>query len=189
MYKRQVIQLDPDSKQLIDSLADKNAQLIITDWNITLYLLLQTDGIKLSFDQPSTIDTKISGKLFDLLNTGIAKGDTAKAFEHNIDVSGDIQLAEKIQAILKNIDIDLEEQLSKITGDTIAHNLGLGIKNAKSSIKKGLSSLIESGTEFAQEEAKITPTHSEVDQFYQEVRTIRDDVERLEARINLLEVS
>jgi ubiquinone biosynthesis protein UbiJ len=58
---------------------------------------------------------------------------------------------------------DIEEELSAVIGDTAAHGLG----------------------EFA-EESRDVPSRYEVDQFSKRVNELRDDVDRLAARIGRL---
>jgi ubiquinone biosynthesis protein UbiJ len=68
-------------------------------------------------------------------------------------------------------------------GDPAAHQVGAGVRAAGRWGQKVGDTLLQNLREYLQEEARIVPTRYEVDAFLGEVDTLRDDVERLEARI------
>ncbi len=178
--------MDPDTKPALHTLSGKAIALHITDWNIDMYCRYHDDGIQMSSSAPATVDTHIYGKLFGLMKVGIAKGDSTALFENKIEIEGDTTTGEQARALFQNLDIDWEEHLSRITGDSIAHHIGKGAKRLSKWLKSTACNTQQSTTEYLQYESQTLPCREEVDDFFQDIQQCRDDVERIEARINLL---
>ncbi|MDF1655498.1 MAG: SCP2 sterol-binding domain-containing protein [Coxiellaceae bacterium] len=178
--------MDPDTKPALQELAGKAIALHITDWNINMYCRYHDDGVQMSSTAPATVDTHINGKLFGLMKVGLAKGDSTALFEQKIEIEGDTATGEKARALFQNLDIDWEEHLSRITGDSIAHHLGKGAKRFGDWLKQTRTATCQSTTEYLQYETQALPCREEVEDFYKGVQTCRDDIERIAARIDLL---
>ena len=108
-------------------------------------------------------------------------------FSGNVRIEGDDQTAHRFSEALGGLDIDWEEQLSHITGDIAAHEIGRGLRALAREGKRIGRSSGDNLSEYLTEEARLLPHRFEVDDFLSEVDALRDDVERLAARITLLE--
>ncbi|MGB5200150.1 MAG: sterol-binding protein, partial [Sedimenticolaceae bacterium] len=89
--------------------------------------------------------------------------------------------------VLADLDIDWEEQLSRFTGDIAAHEIGRGVRAASREGARMRRSSEQILSEYLTEEARLLPHRFEVEDFIADVDTLRDDAERLAARIALLE--
>jgi ubiquinone biosynthesis protein UbiJ len=178
------LELDPDCIQDIAQLSGKVVQIQITDWNLQWFIQLTKSGLDFSAEAPATPDTIVSGKLFDLFNLGVNKGSNEALFSTSVDISGDSALGEKIRDIFSRLDIDWEEHLSRFTGDIIAYKLGSTARSIFKSGKNAADALSLNVKEFLQSESKQLASRPEVEQFVEAVSTLRDDVDRAEARIN-----
>ena len=85
------------------------------------------------------------------------------------------------------LDIDWEEQLSKLTGDIIAHQLGNAARHGRRAFRFGLDTLEKDSGEYLQEELRLLPTRIETENFSDEVSRISMDVDRLAARLKRLQ--
>jgi ubiquinone biosynthesis protein UbiJ len=79
-----------------------------------------------------------------------------------------------------------EEQLSHITGDIIARQIGNVARLSGKFISDSRNTLEQDVSEYLQEEARLLPTHTEVNDFLEDVDQLRSDVDRLNARIERL---
>ncbi len=107
-------------------------------------------------------------------------------FSGDVAISGDTQLAHQFGKILGAMDVDWEEQLSRYTGDMIAHELGNLARTALHWGRRSLNTLGQDLQEYLQAELRMLPEQPEIEQFLQGVDRVRDDVERLEIRLDLL---
>lgn len=132
-------------------------------------------------------DSTLSGSPLDLMRATDSSEGARQLFSGNVRIEGDDQAAHRFSQALGGLDIDWEEQLSRLTGDIAAHEIGRGLRAiAREGERIGHSSG-ENLSEYLTEEARLLPHRFEVDDFLSEVDALRDDVERLAARITLLE--
>ena len=107
-------------------------------------------------------------------------------FQGAVKIDGDTETGQAFQDLLADVDWDWEEQLSRVTGDVIAHQTGKLAKQAKQLLSDSRDTLAQDCSEYLQEEAQWLPTQIEVDYFLADVDRLRDDVARLEARVKRL---
>ena len=181
-----VLRLDPDTIERLKKLDGKSVKVMISDWNISFFVLPYAYGLQLLSEYDKQLNTVISGKLFSLMKAGAAKAQTTALFDESITISGDTQTGEAIRDVLKNLDIDWEEQLSKIVGDSFAHPIAYHAKKAVGLGKQTIKSLGENVAEYLHYESQQLPPEQAVENFITNVGRLRDDVDRLEARINQL---
>ena len=91
--------------------------------------------------------------------------------------------------ILDELDIDWEEQLSRLTGDVVAHQLGNLARRGRHVLRHGLNTLEQDIGEYLQEELRVLPTRIETENFSSDVTRISMDVERLAARVKRLQAA
>ncbi len=81
---------------------------------------------------------------------------------------------------------DLEEELSTVLGDVPAHEMGRFAKLTLGWTRRAVATTVTNVAEyFAHERQDLVP-RNEADPFLAGVDAVREDVDRLEARINLL---
>lgn len=107
--------------------------------------------------------------------------------QKKLNLIGDIYVAQTFSALLKDLDIDWEEQLSGYTGDVVAHQTFTSMRalfdSAKTQIEQGA---MELGDRLTQSDS-IAVKPSEMFEFSRSVNDLRSATERLSARIALLE--
>lgn len=146
------------------------------------------DGIELrkSADKGHP-NVSISGPPLALIGLLMAKNQLHHTQDSEIYMEGDVQLARKLAQFAGRLDIDWEEWLAEKTGDVIAHQLGTWGRQLWVWRKRVHQSLLLATGEYLQEEAMHLPTRVETEHFMDEVDSLRDAVERLEARILALQ--
>ena len=166
----------------LKAMSDKVIGLSLTVPRLELFLLIKEDTIRVCADYSGTPDTQICGSIFDLLKLGADKevGDQAV----HLEIIGDVQLGQRLQHLLNEIEFDSEELLAPLIGDIATHQLSEGLRAGGNFIEQCIESLSFSSSEFLQEELKITPSRQEIDYFINNVEHLRDTVERLHARFD-----
>ena len=104
----------------------------------------------------------------------------------NISIDGDLELANQFSQVLKKIEWDFEEDLSRYIGDIPAIQTTKILKKIVASSKKNINNITGTLLEYWQEENKILTKKRNVEIFYSEVDKIVEDTERLEARIKIM---
>ena len=131
-------------------------------------------------------DVAISGPPFTLLALVGSLESVDGVLPPDVSIRGELQLVQKISKLAKRANIDWEEPLSKLFGDTVAHEFGRGVRGFFSWARAATETFACDMGEYLREERRLTPTKLEVDDFAVDVDKVRDDVERLEIRINRL---
>ncbi|CDT89003.1 ubiquinone biosynthesis accessory factor UbiJ [Vibrio coralliirubri] len=101
-------------------------------------------------------------------------------------LEGDIQLAQKFAQLMTDCKPDLEEWLSRVTGDVVAHTLVQGVKNVGGFVAKQATKHQNHVAQVLTEEWKIAPAPLEVAHFCDQVDDVKSSAARLEAKLNAL---
>jgi ubiquinone biosynthesis protein UbiJ len=136
-------------------------------------------------DYRGTPDAVISGAPWSLARVAYG-GDRGALFAGEVEIRGDVTVGQRFEAILRGIDIDWEEQLSRLVGDVAAHQVGKLVRDTMAWGAKSAETLGRDVSEYLQEESRHLPQRDEVDAFLTAVDDLRNDVERLGARIRRL---
>ena len=128
-------------------------------------------------------DVQISGSLISFTN--LLRDNSSDALrDGSIGINGDVAVAQKFQKLFEMIKPDIEEELSHVVGDVMANNIVKFSKKTGVWMLNTRDILQENIKEYLQEEIKLMPSKYEFNFFSKEVSKIRDDIERLEKKIN-----
>ena len=100
-----------------------------------------------------------------------------------IEMQGDMELAQEISFLARHLSWDAEEDLSHVVGDIAAHRI---VATARGFGRWGRDAAWRSAqgaAEYATEEAPLIASRVKVESFLREVDELRDAVERLEKRV------
>ena len=172
------------ARELCDKLDGKVIAVRVRDTALAMYFSIDNNEVALSTDSASDPDVVITGSLLTLASLA-ATPDSAKS-DVKLDLTGDLEAAQRFQRLLKFARPDIEEQLSTIVGDTAAHQIGKaakGIGRWGSEVSQTMQANVR---EYLQEESRDLPSRYEVERLAGEIDTLRDDVDRLAARVTRL---
>ncbi len=180
------LNLDPFTIKRLSLLQDKVIKIELTDWEMQFFVHPDEHGIQLLAEQAGTVDTTISGSLNGLIRASQQGGSSSALFENRIDVTGDVQAGEAMRDVMQKLDIDWEEHLSRLVGDTLAHTITTKVADLIKHGKQITGALRENINEHIHEEAQLFPSCAQVEEHYQQINTLRDDVDRAQARMQRL---
>jgi ubiquinone biosynthesis protein UbiJ len=191
----QLLKLHDDSQHRLKKIAGKSLQVTIKElpWPLLFTFSNQIDVravITPDNDLEPTsepVDCLIELNLETLPKLRDSSQLTQLIQQKKLNLIGDIYVAQTFSALLKDLDIDWEEQLSGYTGDVVAHQTFASMRalfdTAKTQIEQGA---IELGEHLTQSNS-IAVKPSEMMGFSRGVTRLRSATERLSARIALLE--
>ena len=176
--------LDPESKEHLYRLSGKVVKI---EWGpLTYYWFFKSDLIYLSKDYNGPADLILSGSTFDFLRMAFISKDNALT-DIPLQVIGDMEFAKQFKDFFANLEVDYEEQLSKIVGDGIAYPMIQVLKAISLWANVSMESLSQNLTNYVQREMNWLVSSEELQLFFSDVDELRDDCARLEARIKRLE--
>jgi ubiquinone biosynthesis protein UbiJ len=178
-----VLQLDEESYKNLIELAGKIIAIEISGLNITVYLNLTSQGVELKSGCADAVDVTIKAPamtFFTMLLTG--RGEQSVSVG-DMEITGDVGLAQQFQSTLKMLEIDWEEYISTWVGDYSAHKLGNIFRDARKYMKESKEIMGMNISEYLRYEKELLPEQIEIDEFNSAVDVIRSDSERLNQRI------
>jgi ubiquinone biosynthesis protein UbiJ len=178
--------LDPDAMARLGPLTGKVIDVELRGMGITLHMAPHGGGIQLLHDYAAEADAVISGTPLSLARVGLGR-ERRLLFAGEVEIRGDVTVGQRFEAVLRDIDIDWEEQLSRLVGDVAAHQVGNLVRDGLSWGAKTLETLGRDISEYLQEESRHLPQRDEVDRFLAAVDVLRNDVERLDVRVKRLQ--
>lgn len=102
-------------------------------------------------------------------------------------ISGNAEYAETLSFIFRHLEWDVEADLAPWVGDIIAHRLTRLGRSLQQHLRQGASNLAANLSEYARDETGFLVAEARLENFNTQVSTLRDDLARLEKRIQQLE--
>jgi ubiquinone biosynthesis protein UbiJ len=182
-----VIGLDPAAADRLSRLHGRVIAIRLTGLGLELIFVPGPDGrLQLLGSIEGEPDCRLSGSPLDLMRSGDKKDGPAQLFAGRVTIEGDVELAQRFGEIIGGLDIDWEEQLSRLTGDVFAHEIGTAARKAARWGRRSADVLGTDLAEYLTEEARLVPHRNELETFLDDVDRLRDDLARLEARVQRL---
>jgi ubiquinone biosynthesis protein UbiJ len=179
--------LDQNSGVFLAPLAGKVIAVTISTFNETIYLCPTADSIQLLDQFPDQPDTRLTGSVFAFGLMGLSSKPMRSIFSGEVVIEGDMQTGRKFQELFAKLDINLEQQLARYTGDSLAHNISRFFRSGQDWSKESIETFRLNASEFLQEETRDLPAVPEMDIFYRQIDELRTDFDRLQSRIERLE--
>ena len=105
---------------------------------------------------------------------------------NDIKAEGDAEFAAALNHIARNLRWDIEEDLSRVFGDIAAHRLVETGRKLDNWGRQGTENIARSFAEYWTEERPLIASRADVAQFSREVDALRDDLARVEKRVERL---
>jgi len=177
-----VLLLDEETLASLAILAGKVFEIDVLNTDIRIFILPSGEGITLASEYEGKADVAIKGRPSALLGMITAE----KVGAGDIEINGNVGLAQKFQSILKNMDVDWEEYLSHFVGDITAHNVGNFLRGVSRFAMATGKTIGMDISEYLRYEKEALLDKLELDEFIQTVDKLRNDVERLQKRVERL---
>jgi ubiquinone biosynthesis protein UbiJ len=179
--------LDPAAGNRLAGLEGRVIALELRGLDLMLVFRVQGQGIAFIDEPGLTPDTVLRGTPLGITRLGLGRGNaTGTLFSGDVEIAGDVETGQAFKAVLDAIDIDWEEQLSRLTGDMLAHQMGNAARHAGSWLDHARLTLERDLSEYLQEELRVVPTRIEIENFIEDIGRLGMDTDRLEARLRRL---
>jgi ubiquinone biosynthesis protein UbiJ len=178
--------LDPEMLGKLGEFDGKVIKLEMVGINKTLYMLPNESGIQVLADYDGDADTVLRGTPISLFKMGLVSNAANLLLKGEVEISGDTRLGHKFKNVFSQMDIDWSEPLAGLVGDDLAYQLQQAGSKLGRWGKDSVKSVSSSFSEYLQEESRDVVTETELEIFYEDVDRLRNDVDRLQAKINMM---
>lgn len=178
--------LDPEAPEKLTAFDGKVICIDVRGPNKTIYLLMNGNRIRVVKTVDTEPDATIIGSPAALFKLGVHRDSAPLFFAGEVEIRGDTRLGRQFKSLLAEMEIDWEEHLSRFVGDIAAHRIAGLVNDLRKWSNTAADNLADDVGEYLQEESRDVVSGAEMGMFYQQVDKLRDDTERLKARIDRL---
>ena len=169
----------------IARLEGKVIRLELIGLPLTLYFLPEDGKVAVASDYQGDCDISVRAPAASLMATALMRdGDS---IPKGMQISGDAETAQVFSRLLKHADLDWEELLAQRVGDVAARQIGNAVRGFMGWSRDAGSRLGQDLADYLHYESHDLPPRHEVQGFLAGVDRLRDDAERLNARLKRAE--
>lgn len=187
-----------NSEEVLVPLLGKTCIIHIQEWNLALSFNFAKDEVNIVADQEGLFNAmpeELSGdecwvslSLFALEKLKQNNQITKLIKSGQLDFAGDLTILQSLGAMFDKLELDMEEVLSKYVGDVAAYQLNQTGKKVFEHANQQFSLMLQSFSDAALDEKPLGVRKIMVVNFCDEVNELKQEVERLEAKIASLEL-
>nr|WP_240954017.1 SCP2 sterol-binding domain-containing protein [Solimonas marina] len=155
------------------------------DW--TFLIEFHGGGVRVLPADMLAPDVSVRGSLTTLMRLAFAVGRGDGGVPQGLTIDGDVELLRRFNRTLASVGFDPEEFAARFVGDAAAHRLTQGLQTLFGWGRRSADTLALDTAEYLREETRDLARAPDVDDWADAVDTLRDDVERFDARLRRLE--
>lgn len=181
-----ILRLDPDTLARLGEFDGKCVGLRLAGEgrDLEFFLFPSPAGLRICTAHDAAPDVIIRGDV--PVFTRLVFGSSSATRAGELQISGDIELGQRFQHILRELDIDWEEQAAQRMGDVLAHQLGRAARELRAWGRSSAAFLRQDLREYLQEESRLLAPRPQTEAFLRAVDVLRADADRLEKRLESL---
>ena len=181
------LSLDPDTRAALQPLDGRRIALSLEAPVLALQISVAGDRLQVGpVDAADEPDLAVRSTLGGLLGQlPFLRKDNA-APVGRVRVSGDAELARRLQTLAERFDPDWQQPFVAVFGEIIGVQIANAARSALRQLRSAGTNLAENAAEFVTEESRDVVGRAELNAFHDDVDALRDDVERLQAKVERL---
>lgn len=179
----------PRAQELCASLNGRRVRIEASGLGWTLVAECLPSSIRLTSgaaaDTQPAFDAAISGSLMSL--AALAGSHPEEVIQRgDVIIRGDAEVAQRFRELAMLLRPDVEEELSRLIGDTPAHQALRLVKTVTGFGRRAATTGVRNVAEYLAHERRDLVPGAEAEAFYRDVEKLREDLDRLEARTGLV---
>ena len=178
----------PRAQELCESLKGKSVRIEAhgPGWRLDCESLGSSLKLTKSAAAAREPDAGIAGSLISL--AALAGSRPEDVIQRgDVTIRGDAEVAQKFRELAMLLKPDVEEEMSRLVGDTPAHQAMRLARMAAGFGRRTVETGMRNMAEYLAHERRDLVPRAEAEDFYRGVERLREDLDRLEARARLLE--
>ena len=178
--------LDPEMLVKLGAFSGKVIKIELTGVSKMLYLLPDEHGIQILTEFEGEVDTVLRGVPLSLFKMGLVSNTASLLLKGEVEITGDTRLGHQFKSAFDQMEIDWSEPLAELVGDGLAFQLQQTGQKFTKWGQHTVNSFSNSVSEYLQEESRDVITETELNIFNDAVDQLRNDVDRLQQKIQSL---
>lgn len=179
-----VVALDPATRDALAALEGRELAIALQAPPLRMRVKVQDGALRVGPDRDGAAEADLSvrttlGAIFSQLLPG-REGAMPVG---QVRISGDAELARRLQQIVQRYEPDIEEAFARVFGDVIGVQLARALKRGLDWSRDSAKSLLRDTADYFGEESRDLVPREELAPFLDEVDALRDATERLERKV------
>ncbi len=184
--------LDPDTREALKPLDGRKIALSLEAPALALRIAVAGERLEVGPVEPSeepdlAVRSTLGGLLGQLpafMGNALRKDNAAPV--GRVRVSGDAELARRLQTLANRFDPDWQQPFVSVFGEIVGVQIANAARGALRQLRSTGANLAQNAAEFVTEESRDVVGRAELNAFHDDVDALRDDVERLQAKVDRL---
>ncbi|MBV8801595.1 MAG: SCP2 sterol-binding domain-containing protein, partial [Gammaproteobacteria bacterium] len=123
--------LDPESSTRLRALENHSITIELKGIDWIFQLLFANGKILVQTENLTKSDTVIKGTPLSLLSMALTTNARQTFFSDDVSIEGNIEIGQQVIELFDALEWDCEEDLSRLTGDIPAHQIGRAVRHVK----------------------------------------------------------
>lgn len=183
---RRALEFDPDTRERLRDLEGRVVEVSFTGVERSVCVVVEQGGARFHREPESEPDLRLKGSPVSFGRYLLAP-ERVGLTESGIKIEGDVGLAQRFVGLLRGLDIDWEEWLSRYVGDVIAYRAGRAAEDLRHWARGSAEQTRLDVTELLQEETRLLAPRERVKRLMDDIDAVRSDTERLAQRVKRLQ--
>ena len=181
-----VLRLDSTALARMRPLTGKVIAVECASPALHLFILPSDEGLLLAAQWAADADCTLRAPASSLLHLALSKDKTAVLHGPQVDLEGDSHVLMELAAILQDLELDWEFELSRWIGPFATALIAGHVRSRANWYQHGFASLNQNLAEYLSEEARTLVGEREAQARFDELDQLKLDLDRLEARVERL---
>ena len=178
--------LDPQATALLLPLKGKFLTVVVTDVDYTI--TLASDGQNL-FANNVPSKNVLQGTLAYIIELLFNRNMQELIIEDKLEYEGSLKDLKEFYKFVQAVDIDIVYKISQVTSPSFADAVSKPFLKAKEYLKNSRKENLEDIKDFLTHETGMLISKNEANCFYTQVQELKQAIDRIEAKLNLLKGS
>lgn len=177
------VALDDETRERLGGLDGRRIGIELRGTPLALAISVDGSRLRVGPHWQAASDLNLRAAPGSLLAFALRRGDDAPLAPGKVEVSGDAELARRVEKLLRGFRPDIEEAFAKTFGDVIGVPLAGALQGAFAWSRESAEALVRDSAEFLRDDSRDLVAAAEMDLFLDAVDALRERVDRLAARV------
>jgi ubiquinone biosynthesis accessory factor UbiJ len=177
-----IVALDAQTRARLVALEGRRIGVDLRGTGLALAIQVRDGRLRVGPHWEKSADLNLRAAPASLLAFALRRDDDAMP-PGKVEISGDADLARRMEKLFRGFKPDIEEAFAKTFGDTVGVPLARGLHQAFVWSRESANALARDAADFVREESRDTIAPAEMEQFLDDVDTLRERADRLAARV------
>jgi ubiquinone biosynthesis protein UbiJ len=175
--------LDDETRNQLRALEGRRVGIEVRGTPLALAIAVDQGRLRVGPHWQTASDLNLRAAPGSLLAFALRRGDEQAPAPGKVEISGDAELARRVEKLLRGFRPDIEEAFARTFGDVVGVPLARALHGAFEWSRESAGAFVRDGAEFLRDDSRDLVAPAEMDRFLDEVDALRERVDRLAARI------